>query len=121
MIRVLAVLMALSNATPAQTAVIGGRPHGCPHAFCGCGSSLKVFGRIVPYLNRAANWFHFPHAHPAPGMAAVRRHHVMILEGPTRRPDVWTVYDPNGGHHRTWRHERSIRGFTIVNPRAGSV
>ena len=58
--------------------VIGGRPAGCPRAFCGCGASLRLFGRIIPSLNLASNWFRFPRAAPAPRMAAVRRHHVFV-------------------------------------------
>ena len=118
MIRAILIATALLWAAPAHAQVIGGRPAGCPHAFCGCGSSLYVFGRIIPALNLAANWFRFPRTMPAPGMAAVRRHHVMILEAPTSRPGIWIVHDPNGGRHLTWRHARSIAGFVIVNPRA---
>lgn len=99
-----------------EAAVVGSRPSGCPSAFCGCGSSLRIFGRIIPELNLAAAWFRFPRTAPAPGMAAVRAHHVMILEAPTSQPGIWIVYDPNGGRHLTWRHARSIRGYTIVNP-----
>jgi hypothetical protein len=95
---------------------IGGRPTGCPHAFCGCAASLQIFGKIIPTLNAAANWFRFPRTSPAPGMVAVRRHHVMVLEMPGSTPDRWIVFNPNGGRHLTWRHERSIRGYTIVNP-----
>lgn len=118
MIRALLVVTALFWAAPVHADVIGGRPRGCPHAFCGCGASLHIFGRIIPALNRAAEWFRFPRAWaPAPGMAAVRRHHVMILERPGSRPGVWIVFDANGGRHLTWLHERSIAGYVIVNPR----
>src|SRR3974390_2036313 len=56
-------------------------PSGCPwHAFCGCGASVRIFGHPVRNLFLAANWFGFPRAAPAPGMAAVRRHHVFIIE-----------------------------------------
>jgi hypothetical protein len=60
--------------------IVSNRPSGCPHAFCGCEASLYRFGRIIPQLNLAANWRRFPHASPAPGMAAVRSGHVMILQ-----------------------------------------
>lgn len=98
--------------------VIGGRPAGCPHAFCGCGASLYLFGKIVPALNRAAEWLKFPRAEPAPRMAAVRSHHVMVLLRPTSRPGIWLVHDSNSGHHLTRVHERDITRYRIVNPQA---
>src|SRR5258708_37588080 len=58
--------------------IVRGRPSGYPHAFCGCEASLFRFGRIIPQLNLATNWRRFPHAAPAPGMAAVPSGHVMI-------------------------------------------
>jgi len=61
----IAVTMLLALSIPATAEVIGGRPRGCPHAFCGCGASLHLFGRIIPALNRAAEWFRFPRAPPA--------------------------------------------------------
>jgi hypothetical protein len=57
------------------------RPAGCPRAYCGCGASLYLLGCIIPALNLAANWPRmFPRRRPAPRMAAVQRHHVMVLE-----------------------------------------
>jgi hypothetical protein len=97
--------------------VIGGRPAGCPHQFCGCGASLRVFGKIIPSLNLASNWYRFPRAFsPASGMVAVRPHHVFVLERPGSQPGVWLVRDSNSGNHLTRLHERSISGYTIVNP-----
>jgi hypothetical protein len=94
-------------------------PSGCPRsAFCGCGAAVHIFGRSVRNLWLAANWFRFPRAAPAPGMAAVRRHHVMVLEADLGG-GIWQVYDANSGHHMTRIHPRSIAGYTIVNPRAG--
>lgn len=95
--------------------VVGGRPEGCPSAFCGCGASLYLFGRIIEPLNRAAEWLdRFPRAMASPGMAAARRHHVMVLME-HRGGDVWLVHDSNYGH-RTIVHERSISGYVVVNP-----
>jgi hypothetical protein len=116
-IRALVVVTALLWAALAHAEVLGGRPAGCPYQFCGCGVSLAVFGRIIPALNLARNWLRFPRTFAAPGMVAVRAHHVMRLVAPGRKPGTWVVYDPNGGHHLTWRHERSIAGYAIVNPR----
>lgn len=97
--------------------VIGGRPSGCPHAFCGCAASLHLFGKIIPALNRAANWLRFPRATPAPNMAAARPGHVFVLKQHIAG-DTWLVFDANSGGHRTRLHARSIAGFTIVNPRS---
>jgi hypothetical protein len=98
-----------------SAAVVGGRPEGCPSAFCGCGASLYLFGKIIEPLNRAAEWIErFPRAEPAPGMAAARRHHVMVLIE-HRHDDVWLVHDSNYSH-KTLVHERSISGYTVVNP-----
>lgn len=100
--------------------VVGGRPAGCPSSFCGCGAALRVFGRIVPELNLASNWLRFPRTSPAPGMVAARRGHVFVLEQHVGG-DVWMAYDANSGGRATRIHARSLRGYTIVNPRAGSV
>jgi hypothetical protein len=96
---------------------VGGRPAGCPHSFCGCGASIRVFGRIVPGLNLAANWLRFPRTAPAPGMVAARRGHVFVLEQHLEG-DTWMAYDANSGGHATRIHARSLRGYTIVNPHA---
>lgn len=102
----------------ATGSVIGGRPAGCPYAFCGCGASLYLFGRIVPELNLAYNWIRkFPRAEPAPRMAAARSGHVMVLMAHVEG-DRWLVHDANSGGHLTREHVRSIRGYVIVNPHA---
>ena len=45
----------------ANGTVVGGRPSGCPHAYCGCEASLYLFGHIRTDLNRA---FSFNHRSP---------------------------------------------------------
>ena len=100
--------------------VIGGRPTGCPHAFCGCEASLYRFGRIIPELNLASNWRRFPRAAPSAGMAAVRSGHVMILQHQVDG-NIWSVHDGNSGGHLTREHLRSIAGYTIVDPSSGSA
>jgi len=91
-------------------------PVGCPRvAFCGCGASVEVFGHSVRALWLAAAWLRFPPAAPAPGMAAVRAHHVMIIReylGDGRA----LVYDANSGGRRTRVHVVSLRGYRIRNP-----
>lgn len=97
--------------------VVGRRPSGCPHAFCGCEASRYLFGEIRPELNLAANWIRkFPRTSPAPGMVAARAHHVMVLMRHVEGND-WFVHDGNSGGGLTREHIVSIRGYTVVNPR----
>lgn len=95
--------------------VIGGRPAGCPHRYCGCGASLHLFGKIIPALNLAANWLRFPRATPATNMVAARRGHVFVLKQHISG-SVWLVHDSNSGGGKTRLHARSITGFVIVDP-----
>jgi hypothetical protein len=102
----------------ATTAVAEIQPHPfpCPRvAFCGCGASVKVFGKPVRDLYLARNWYRFPRSQPAPGTVAVRRHHVFVLQHHVAG-DVWMVYDANSGRRQTRVHHRSIAGWAIVNP-----
>ncbi len=105
---------------PAGERIVGGRPAGCPHAFCGCEASLYKFGRIIPELNLASNWRRFPRTTPAPGMAAVRSGHVMILQQQVDG-SIWSVHDGNSGGHMTREHLRSISGYIIVDPASASA
>jgi hypothetical protein len=100
--------------------IVGGRPAGCPHAFCGCEASLYKFGRIIPELNLASNWRRFPRAAPAPGMAAVRSGHVMILQQQVDG-NIWSAHDGNSGGHMTREHLVSISGYLIVDPSSASA
>jgi hypothetical protein len=101
-----------------QTSVeIVAHPAGCPlRLFCGCGASKLIFGRPIASLYSARAWLRFPRAAPAPGRAAVRPHHVFVLLDQVSG-SVWRVYDANGGGHLTMVHLRSIKGWTIVDPR----
>ena len=98
--------------------VVGRRPFGCPHEFCGCEASLYLFGKIRRELNLASNWLKkFPHTLAAPGMAAVRNHHVMVLVSHVAG-NIWMVHDGNSGGGLTRDHALSIDGYIIVNPRS---
>ena len=91
-------------------------PSGCPaRLFCGCGAAVRVFGAPLRSLWAAAAWFKFPRSNPAPGMVAVRRHHVFVLEQHIEG-NVWLAFDANSGGHATRIHARSIAGYAIVNP-----
>lgn len=99
-----------------QGAVVA-HPTGCPRvAFCGCGTAVRVFGAPIRSLWLAANWLRFRRAAPAPGMVAVRRHHVFAIVETRGRGRV-LAYDPNSGGHLTRVHLRSLAGYTVVDPR----
>lgn len=92
------------------------RPTECPtRAYCGCASSIKVFGRPIRDLYLAANWLKFPRAEAAPGMVAARHGHVFVIQEVLGNNMV-LAYDPNSGQHLTRIHVRSLAGFKVVNP-----
>lgn len=107
--------ISVTSSDPSAAKIVGGRPAGCPRSFCGCGAAIRVFGRIVPELNLAANWLRFRRSLPAPGMVAARHGHVFVLERHIAG-DIWMAYDANSGRHATRIHARSLKGYTIVNP-----
>lgn len=97
-------------------------PAGCPRvAFCGCGVARFIFGKVDGAMRPlwiAAEWLRFARAAPAPGMVAVRkdRHHVLAIKEVLGNGRV-LAYDPNSGGHKTRVHERSLAGYTVVDPR----
>ena len=95
--------------------VVGSRPEECPRSFCGCEASRYVFGKVLPELNLASNWMRFPRASPAPGMVAVRNHHVMVLMSHAGGND-WLVHDGNSGGRLTREHVVPISRYVVVNP-----
>jgi hypothetical protein len=95
--------------------IIGRRPAGCPHRYCGCGLA-RYLGLNDKRLYRAWSWAEiFPRTSPAAGMAAVRRGHVMLLQSHVEGTR-WVVRDYNGGRGLSWIHVRDVRGFVFVNP-----
>jgi hypothetical protein len=106
-----------ANGNSTEAVIIGGRPPGCPRAYCGCEASRYVFGEIRPELNLAYNWVRkFPRTTPAPGMVAARSGHVMVLISHAGGND-WLVHDGNSGGGLTRRHVMSINRYVIVDPR----
>lgn len=95
-------------------------PAGCPRRlFCGCGVSVRVFGRPIRHFYLARNWMAYPKTSPKTGAVAANRRHVMFIEhylGGNRA----IVYDPNSGGRKTRIHVRDLRGYKIVNPTAGA-
>jgi hypothetical protein len=101
-------------AISARAEVIGGRPAGCPHRYCGCASATYVgLPNRDGRWNLARNWLVFPRAAPGPGMAVVRGGHVAIIIG--GQPGAWRLYDPNSGGGLTRIHVRPLFG-AVVNP-----
>lgn len=98
--------------------VIGTRPSGCPHAYCGCGLR-KYLGLEDARLNLASNWARlFPReSGPRAGLAAVRRGHVMYIEASAGNGQ-WLVRDYNSGGGLSRLHVRDVRGYVFVNPRS---
>ena len=91
-------------------------PAGCPRiAFCGCGAAVEIFGRPIRELWLAANWFRFPRAFAAPGMVAVRQHHVFVIRE-VHGDGTVLAYDANSGGHRTRVHTVSLRGYSVRDP-----
>jgi hypothetical protein len=96
--------------------VIGARPEGCPHAYCGCGLR-KYLGLSDVRLNLASNWARFfpREAAPRAGLAAVRTGHVMYIEA-SAGPGLWRVRDYNSGGGLSRVHVRDVRGYVFVDP-----
>jgi hypothetical protein len=104
-----------------QETRIVAHPHGCPaRAFCGCGVSVRVFGRPIRSLFLAANWRRFPSAAPGAGMVAWRPGHVFYIVRMIER-GIALAYDPNSGGHLTRVHRRSLAGFRVVDPRGSRL
>ena len=99
-----------------QGTIIGARPDGCPHAYCGCGLR-KFLGLADKRLNLASNWARlFPHeGAPRPGLAAVRSGHVMYIESAAGNGQ-WVIRDYNSGGGLSRVHVRDLRGYVFVNP-----
>lgn len=96
--------------------IIGARPDGCPHAYCGCGLR-KYLGLSDVRLNLASNWARFfpREAAPRPGLAAVRSGHVMYIEAAAGNGG-WLIRDYNSGGGLSRLHVRDLRGYVFVNP-----
>ena len=96
--------------------IIGTRPAGCPHSYCGCGLR-KYLGLDDKRLNLASNWARlFPReSGPRAGLAAVRSGHVMYIEGSAGNGQ-WLVRDYNSGGGLSRVHVRDVRGYVFVNP-----
>jgi hypothetical protein len=101
-----------------QGTIIGSRPSGCPHSYCGCGLRMYL-GLSDLRLNLASNWARlFPHeSAPRAGLAAVRSGHVMYIEA-AAGSGQWLIRDYNSGGGLSRVHVRDVRGYAFVNPHA---
>ena len=91
-------------------------PAGCKwNSFCGCGASVRVFGRPVKELFLAANWGRFPSASCGPGRAAWRYGHVFVIES-CNGDGTALATDYNSGGRLSRRHVVNLHGYRIVDP-----
>ena len=104
--------------TANEGTIIGGRPSGCPHSYCGCGLRMHL-GLSDVRLNLASNWARlFPReSAPQAGLVAVRSGHVMYIEAAAGNGQ-WLIRDYNSGGGLSRMHVRDVRGYAFVNPRA---
>lgn len=92
-------------------------PPGCPKtSFCGCGTAWEIFGTPIRALWLAANWFKFPRAQPAPGMVAVKQHHVFKIEK-VLGPNTVLARNHNGSGHKSYLQVMSLNGYSVRNPK----
>ena len=98
--------------------IIGSRPSGCPHSYCGCGLR-KYLGISDARFNLASNWARLlpREGGPRPGLAAVRGGHVMYIEAAAGNGQ-WLIRDYNSGGGLSRIHVRDVRGYVFVNPAA---
>jgi hypothetical protein len=98
--------------------IIGTRPSGCPHQYCGCGLR-KYLGLEDTRLNLASNWARlFPReSGPRAGLAAVRSGHVIYIESSAGNGQ-WLGRDDTSGGGWSRMHVRDERGPEFLNPRA---
>lgn len=106
------------SAGSSDATIIGGRPDGCPHAYCGCGLR-KYLGLDDARLNLAWNWAVLFQRESVPRayLAAVKPHHVMYIEA-AAGDGLWLVRDYNSGGGLSRLHVRDVRGYVFVNPNA---
>jgi len=97
-------------------------PAGCPaRLFCGCGASIEVFGHSIRDLWLVSNWYRFPRAAPAPGMAVLwgTRHVAVIRQ--YFGDGTAMLYDANSGKGLTRLHRIRIAGLAVVDPHPGGA
>lgn len=111
---------AYASAPQDGTTIIGGRPAGCPHRYCGCGLA-RYLGIKDVRLNLASNWARLFRRETAPraGLAAVRPGHVMYIEAAAGNGQ-WLIRDYNSGGGLSRLHVRDVRGYVFVDPHAST-
>lgn len=97
-------------------------PAGCPvRLFCGCGASIEVFGHSIRDLWAVSNWYRFPRAAPAAGMAVLwGTHHVAVIRQ-YFGDGTALLYDANSGKGLTRVHRIRIAGLAVVDPHPGGA
>jgi hypothetical protein len=91
-------------------------PTGCPpRLFCGCGVSIKVYGRPIPALYSAASWGRFPKASCGSGRVAVFSGHVAYILA-CNGDGTALAYDPNSGGGLTRVHTIILPSLIVEPP-----
>lgn len=109
----------VTEAKPSQGPATQYLPHpaGCPaRLFCACGAAVKIFGSARRDLWHTSAWMKFPRANPAPGMVAVNSRHMFVIDKVLPNGMVM-AYDYNSGGGKSRYHIRSLKGYSIHNPR----
>lgn len=98
-----------------EDAQIVAHPEGCPRRlFCGCGVSVKAFGKPIRELFLASNYgYYFNVGTFAAGNAAWTSGHVVYILGGTESNAL--VYDPNSGQRLTRIHHRDLSRYRIAD------
>ena len=104
-----------SGVADGSETIIGHRPAGCPHAFCGCAARLYL-GLSDVRLNLAWNWTRY---YSGPTPVAVWHHHIAIIERWTG-PNTAILRDYNSGGGLSRIHERSLAGARIIGAKYAS-
>ena len=101
--------IAPSNGYSMAEQIIGGRPAGAPHAYCGYAARIYL-GIDDTRLNLAWNWTKYYHGSTP---VAVWPHHVAIIIQRTG-PGTALLRDYNSGGGLSRIHERSLAGARII-------
>lgn len=97
-------------------------PAGCPRTlFCGCGVSVRVWGKPRREFYRADAYRVFKRSIVAAGNVAWRYRrgggHAVYIEE-VISGNVARVYDPNSGGHKTRIQVLDLTGWNVVSPKA---
>lgn len=99
-----------------HSVTIVAHPAGCPkRLFCGCGVSVKIWGKPVRALFLASNYGrYFNSTDFRPGVVAWRNGHAAYVIGGTIKEAQ--LYDPNSGGGKTRIHTVNASKYRFADP-----